>query len=222
MAEQTPEFLVTSSDDAAAEVLCLSERRTGQDCLPVPSVGKLIHGGQDMICRVRDLSSNGFIAEVTPPPSQGSAVLLEMTEGEGLEGIVAWVRHESIGVEFIDPHEPGRILAGGRLAGDLRPRAARFRVHGYATVVVGLRQYDAAVLNISQKGMSIEMDHVLATGQEIVAAVDGLDGYIKATVRWCRAGRIGVNFHESLGYNDLAHWLWADRNAELTSLRRAS
>ncbi|HEX8667045.1 MAG TPA: PilZ domain-containing protein [Allosphingosinicella sp.] len=175
-------------------------------------VGKLLSGSAETICRVRNISQHGFMADACPAPAVGTAAALELSEGWSREARVVWSQGDRFGAEFLAPQSVSAMLGGGVRSPHQRQRALRVAPDGaFATVVHGNRAARASIVNISQTGAAVFAYDLLlsaVTGRDLSLEIDGLEP-MAGTLCWTADGAAGIQFERPLSFETLSHWLWA-------------
>lgn len=54
--------------------------------------------------------------------------------------------------------------------------------------------FDISVVDLSYDGCKVETAEELAPGTELRVSILGLDGALRASVQWCKSGRLGLRF----------------------------
>ena len=176
--------------------------------------GKLVLPYGETLCRVRNISPNGFMADVCPAPAAGEIVALELCEGRRHPARVAWAEAGRMGAEFLIPRGLGELLAEAGRSPKRRDRAVRIvPEEAFATVRAGPWTGRVSILNISQTGAALFACDLLIPAvpppPPLALEVDGLDPQA-ATLRWSGSGAAGVQFERPLSFETLSHWLWAN------------
>lgn len=198
---------------SAAADTAQHEMRREQRLCTLFKTGRLLSTGPETICRVRNISSNGFMADVCPAPPPGEMVTLELSEGSIHEARVVWSHADRFGAEFLVPQSVSRLLGSGADR-DPRRRHRALRLEPRGASVTILHQGPptrASILNISQTGMA-----VFACGLSLSAGasralridVDGLDP-MDGFLCWNARDEAGIQFQVPLSFETLSHWLWA-------------
>lgn len=170
-------------------------------------VGKITSAAGTFPCRVRNLSSRGFMAQAATPPRQGDAVTLELREGERLQAVVGWVRQDKFGATFSKAHDLNSLVSGAPLAQGHQRRSARFQCEGMGTMRTPGQNHFVTVTNVSQTGICVALEGIVRAGEQVSCDIDGL-GRVEGAVRWHRDGQAGISLNEPLAYDVLAHWIW--------------
>jgi hypothetical protein len=188
------------------------ERRADCRLFTLLRTGKLLAGSEQTICRVRNVSIRGFMADACPAPRPAEIVALELSEGRRLAAKVAWSQGDRFGAEFAFPQNVDELL--GRDGGDARFRSRAVRVEpaaAFVTIFDGGRPVHASIVNISQTGMAVcgsDLSLDPASCRPLRLEIDGL-GAMDGMLRWAKVGRAGIRFATPLSFECLGHWLWA-------------
>jgi hypothetical protein len=174
--------------------------------------GKLLAAGAETICRVRNISSNGFMADACPAPAVGERIALELCEGRSLAATVVWAQPDRFGARFAVARSVSEMIAEAFGQPHHRHRALRVTPKSaFATIVHANHVVRTSILNISQTGLSVfSFDRFLfaKTPREVRIEIDGLDS-MEGVLCWTRHGAAGIQFTRPLSFETLAHWLWA-------------
>ena len=204
--EPADERALDSSDAAAAVG---RDRRPSAD----PGTGRLIVGDVEALCRVHEISAHGFIAEVSPAPSVGRRVELEILDGVRMKGVVESCHSSSIAVAFETAQIIGPLPGKDARRSGYHARGARIRVEGFATLRAESRLFHVCVVNISQAGACVTAsDLSLSPGASVSLDLDWF-GRVAGSIRWATGGGAGISFARPLPYERLAHWIWATSRA---------
>ena len=114
------------------------ERRFEQRLFALLRIGKLLVDDRQTVCRIRNMSCNGFMADTCPGPRAGQPLLLELCEGVRLSAVVAWSQWDQFGAEFASPQNLDELLTRAGSGARHRPRAVRIEPkEAYATLAWG-------------------------------------------------------------------------------------
>jgi hypothetical protein len=202
------------SIDTAPHVVpaVVPELRREQRLYTLFRTGKLVSEAGETICRVRNISPNGFMADVCAAPRPGAAVALELCEGQTHAAEVMWAQGDRFGAQFLEASPLADLLAHASHSPHQRHRAPRVVPRsGFATVIHAGKASRASIVNISQTGMAVfAYDLVLsaATPRSVDIEIDGLDP-IKGMLCWAAHGAAGIQFERPLSFETLSHWLWS-------------
>jgi hypothetical protein len=102
-----------------------SERRTEERLQTILPVAKLVTEALEALCRIKNISAGGLMAEVTAPVSVGTELYIEMNPDQRIPGRVVWARDGAIGVKFDQDVDLRELLANRRPREGFRPRPPR-------------------------------------------------------------------------------------------------
>lgn len=212
MPESQVDTTLYSLSDAAPQPV---DRRDGERHLTLFRVGSIIVDGRRELCLVKNVSAGGMLVRAYSAMVPGTAVTIELKQGEIIDGRVNWVNGESAGIEFDAPVDVVDLLATS-MDGP-RPRMPRVEVGCGVSVrqdgdVYGLRARD-----ISQGGLKLEGQKPLKSGADVVVTLPGLNP-MPGVVRWSDGDSHGVTFNRLIALPELVTWLQGQRDL----LRKAS
>jgi len=174
--------------------------------------GKLSWADGETICRVRNISPNGFMADVCPAPARGATVWLGLDEERRYEARVVWTQGDRFGAQFAAEQSISDLLNPADRDPRRRHRAPRLEPRcASVTLAQDGRTMRASILNISQSGMAVFASGVaLSRGTRGMLRID-IDGLDPMTGFLCWSGQdtAGIQFAEPLSFETLSHWLWA-------------
>ena len=183
------------------------ERRQGDRHISVLRVARGAWGGRDQLCVVRNISEGGLMFECLHVPSVGEQLAIELRSDKQMQGVVRWVRDNSVGIALDCPIEVARMLREER--GSLlrvRPRAPRFVRRGPLRLVVDGEAIAGETVDISVTGVSCRVDQPVHRAQPVVVAIDGI-GATNALIRWIKGDVAGISFEKPLPWRPLQLWL---------------
>lgn len=171
-------------------------------------MGKMVSRHGESLCRIRNLSSGGLMAEVHVPLVEDDAVQIELKAGDRLSGRVRWTREGRMGIAFDAPVEVGTLLAKAtvRTAEQGLVRAPRFTVDCPVELRVDGRRHAGRLVNVSQGGARLETELETEQDQLLTLAIPGLPER-RGGVRWIGDGALGLFFVEPLAFDELGLWL---------------
>ena len=188
------------------------ELRREQRLFTLFRIGKLLSPSGETICRLRNISPGGFMADACPAPAVDSPLMLELCEGWSQGARVVWSQGDRFGAEFVEPQSVSTILGGSVRSPHQRQRAPRVAPHGaFATVLHGGRAARASIVNISQTGVGVfayDLPLSALGRRDLELEIDGLEP-LAGTLCWAANGAAGIQFERPLSFETLAHWLWA-------------
>ena len=184
------------------------ERRGDERLITVLRVGKIVTGGQQDLCLIRNISANGLMANVRSGHRVGDRIEVELKSDSQLAGEVIWVKGQNIGVRFDGTIEVGDFLAHRPADDGRKPRPPRVEVSGRARIKADSMMCPAELRDISQGGVKIALTEQLEANGDVVVAIEGLDAR-KGVVRWYRDGQAGISFLRPIPFESLTQWLYA-------------
>ena len=196
-----------------------TDTRADERLLAMLPVGKLIADDWQDLCRIRNISAGGLMAETTRTHEAGTSVIFELNSNQLMPGALVWTRGTTVGIKFDQNVDLREILANRRPRIGFRPRPARLDIDCTATVRVGGLYYKVEVRDISLGGIKIRLDDRESLGKDVVVTVESLRP-VKGVVRWHEEGMAGIVFDKPLSFEELSEWL--SKRIEVASLRAAS
>ncbi|HLL59830.1 MAG TPA: PilZ domain-containing protein [Allosphingosinicella sp.] len=193
-----------------------SERRTEERLQTILPVAKLVTEALEALCRIKNISVGGLMAEVTAPVSVGTELYIEMNPDQRIPGRVVWARDGAIGVKFDQDVDLRELLANRRPREGFRPRPPRLEVTCGATVRIGKLYHQVEVRDISQGGIKVALNDWQCAGKDVIVTIESLRP-VKGRVRWYKGGHAGIVFDKPLGFEELAEWM--GKRLEVASLR---
>jgi hypothetical protein len=185
----------------------VGERRGAQRFSLFVRTAKLVSGGAEHLCIVRDASVAGVKVRLFGPLPEARDLLLELANGERFAIELAWQLDNHAGFRFHDEEDLYRLVALSQ--GPFPKRQLRLRTGVEGLVVAGKASFPAKFENISREGAKLACDTHLAIGQ-LVRIETGLVEPFHAKVRWRRRPDYGLIFEEVLAFEDLAKFGGAD------------
>ncbi len=172
--------------------------------------GKLVVGGRETLCRVRNMSATGMMIETHMALSKGDEVRVDLRSTSNLSARVVWTREGAAGLAFHVPVDLKAVLAGetsrSRILRARVPRAPRLAAECPITVAAGGAPQEASLLDISQSGARLRLPFRPAREERLVLTIPGLP--VKSgAVRWVRDAEAGLAFYMPLPFDLLAEWI---------------
>jgi hypothetical protein len=193
-----------------------AERRTAERLHALLPVAKLVTDEANLLCRIKNISAGGLMAEVGAPLQVDTRVWIELNSDQRIPGIVVWTRSGSVGVKFDRDVDLRELLANRKPRQGFRPRPPRLEVTCSATVQIGKLYHQVEVQDISLGGMKVALKDWECAGKAVIVTVESLRP-VRGKVRWYKGGLAGIVFNKPLRFEDLAEWM--GKRLEVASLR---
>jgi hypothetical protein len=187
------------------------DRRAGDRYLRLLRVGAIMIDGRRELCLIRNISAGGMMVRAYSKIAVGTALSIELKQGDPVSGVVQWVKDGLAGVSFDETIDVLGLLA---TSGDRpRPRLPRIEID----CLIWVRQ-DADVIrtrgiNISQGGVCVEASASLTVGGDVVVTLPGITP-AAGVVKWNEASAYGIGFNRSLVLSELVEWLKEQQQQE--------
>lgn len=196
-------------------VPALCDRRTDQRYATIFRAARIVCGGREGLCLIRNISAGGAMARLYAPIAVGEEVAIELKAGPTIPGHIRWVRGGDAGIQFTEHIDVERLLAGAAQPPDGPvPRQPRLAVGAPALIRCGIVYRPVLVHDISQGGAKVDAAEWAAVDDPVVLRIAGLP-ILEGVVRWCDGRRAGVRFDRPLALETLARWAaeypWTDR-----------
>ena len=196
-----------------------TENRLDDRLVALLPIVKLVADDWQDLCRIRNISAGGLMAETTRQHNAGDTVIVELQNGQKIGGTLVWTRETAVGVKFDQSVDLREILANRRPRIGFRPRPARLEIKCSATIQIDGLYHKVEVKDISLGGIKIHLQERECVGKDVLVTVESLRP-IKSTIRWHRDGMAGIVFHNVLTFDELAEWL--GKRIEVASLRAST
>lgn len=193
------------------------ERRSEERFQAMLPIARLVtDAGQDL-CRVRNISAAGLMAETTMVHPVGTRVRIEFNSHQQLPGEIAWIRNSSCGIKFDRDIDLRELLANrpARRKGQT-PRPPRLDISCNVELVIGRKLHRTQIRDISLGGMKAEVGDLDCVGKKVVATIESLRP-VKGVVCWHKDGHAGIVFNRPLAFEELAEWM--GKRVEVASLK---
>ena len=205
MQEQPVDTTLYSLSDAAPAPV---DRRDCERHLTLFRVGSILVDKRRELCLIKNVSSGGMLVRAYSAMAPGTAVKIELKQGEMIGATVSWVKEDSVGITFDEPVDVVDLLATS-MDGP-RPRMPRIEIRCIASVRQDGNVYGMRARDISQGGIKVESDRDLELMAHVVVTLPGLSP-MQGVVRWKEAGAYGITFNRLLALSDLVSWLHGQR-----------
>jgi hypothetical protein len=196
-----------------------TDTRTDDRLLALLPVGKLIADDWQDLCRIRNISAGGLMAQTARTHEAGVPLIVELNSNQQMPGTLVWTRGTTVGIKFDQNVDLREILANRRPRIGFRPRPTRLDINCGATVRMGGLYYKVEVRDISLGGLKIYLPDRECLGKDVVITVDSLRP-VKGAIRWHEDGMAGIVFDRPLTFDELAEWL--SKRIEVASLRAST
>jgi len=217
---QEPEVALDSTTfSLTTDVPRPTENRADERLLALLPVARLIADEWQDLCRIRNISAGGLMAETTTRHDAGVPILIELESGQQIAGSVVWTRDTIVGIKFDQSVDLREILANRRPRIGFRPRPARLDIRCTATVRISGLYHKVEVKDISLGGIKVHLQERECINKDVLVTVESLRP-IKGAIRWQNEGLSGIVFHQPLTFDELAEWL--SKRIEVASLRAST
>lgn len=180
------------------------ERRSSERYLSLLRVGSLEIGPRRELCLVKNISAGGMMVRAYSDIAPGTALSIELKQGDPISGVVRWVENDLAGVTF-DQSVDVLGLLSSTLNGQ-RPRMPRIELDCSARIREGAEVQRVRVLNISQGGIRVEAHKTLTPDKDVVVTLIGLVP-AAGVVKWADGNCYGIGFNRKLPLPELVSWL---------------
>jgi hypothetical protein len=179
--------------------------------LTVLLVGRIIRPNGDGLCRIRNISAGGLMAEVCARFMVEERVTIELRNDRMLEGVVRWIKPGKIGVQFDQPlTDIAQILSeqrlGQRRRGGPARRSPRLPTDCSADIQLDGHHFHGAVTDVSQHGARLVTSAPVRIDRLLRLTVAGLPP-LRGTVRWLTEDGAGITFLDPIAFTLLGEWL---------------
>lgn len=213
MSFETTCFLLTT------QVPRPTERRADPRVLPFLPLARLERAAGESLCRIRNISAGGMMAEVSEPLEAEEAVTIEIHSHRRIPARVAWIRGPNAGFRFDETVDLRAIFSNGRPRIGYRPRPPRMDMSCPATLRIAGLFHHVEIRDISAGGMKVALATRVAEGTPVIVAVDHLKP-VRGRIRWWTGGIAGIAFEQMLPFEDLI--LWLGKRIEIASVMEAA
>jgi hypothetical protein len=213
------EALETTLFSLTTDVPRPTDNRADERLLALLPVAKLVAADWQDLCRIRNISAGGIMAETTTPHETGTAVRVELASGQEINSQIIWVRGTILGIKFDQTVDLREVLAARRPRIGFRPRPARLEIKCGGTIKLNGLYHKVEVKDISLGGIKIFLPQKTCVGKDVLVTIESLRA-IKGTIRWQKDGLMGIVFHHPLSFDELAEWL--GKRIEVASLRAST
>ena len=196
------------ADDEALRV----DRRLHLRVVTTLRVGSLTRCDGEWPYLLSNLSAGGAMITCSAKLEFGEDVLLQLSNGRRVRGMVMWARQGRVGLKFHENASLVGLLAAATLAPGQQQRSPRFTTACPAKIAADGCVETANVLDISAGGLKIEMLSAVV-GAAVSVKLPGLQ-VLQGLVVWAHGGRAGIAFRKCLSWDKLSRW-YADHHIEI-------
>jgi len=208
---QPVETTLYSLSDAPPAPKTKSDRRDGERHMTLYRVGSMLVENRRELCLIKNISAGGMMVRLYCSVAEETPVTIELKSGQPIQGRVSWVRDQQAGVTFDEAIDVIDILSAS-MSGP-RPRMPRIETDCHATLRDGANALRVKVCDISQGGVKIACETIVARGADVVISLPGIEPQ-RAIACWVEAGFIGVAFNRLIPLGELVGWLQGQREAQ--------
>lgn len=187
-----------------------ADRREGERHMTLYRVGSLSIGERRELCLIKNISAGGMKVRAYCPIPESTRLSVELKCGQPIAGSVSWVRDSNIGISFDQPIDVLDLLSTS-LHGP-RPRMPRIEVFSLVTVRDGAMTYRLRTCDISQGGLKVQGETIMAPGTDVVVTLPGLEA-LSGVICWAEGNQMGLTFNRLLNLSLLVEWLEGQREA---------
>lgn len=196
-----------------------TDTRADERLLAILPVAKVLADEWQDLCRIRNITAGGLMAETTSYHEAGVPLLVELNSNQRIRGNLVWTRDTIIGIKFDQNIDIREILANRRPRIGFRPRPARLDIQCSATIKIEGLYHQVEVQDISLGGIKVRLRDRECVGKDVLVTVESLRP-IKGTIRWYREGMAGIVFQQALTFEEVAEWL--GKRIEVASLKAST
>ena len=194
-----------------------TEKRAEERIVPNLPLAKLVTLDWRDLCRVRNISAGGLMAETTGAvPPVDTDLYVEFSSDQRIHGTVVWTRPPMLGIKFDQSVDLRELLAAKRPRGGFVQRPPRLEIACGATVRIGRLYHKVEVHDISLGGVKVALGDWQCVGKPVTITIESLRS-IRGIARWYRQGHAGIVFDKPLAFEELAEWL--GKRVEVASLK---
>lgn len=208
---QPVETTLYSLSSIPPEPAAETERREGERHMTLYRVGSILVEDRRELCLIKNISAGGMMIRLYCNIADGTPLTVELKSGQPITGKISWTRDHHAGISFDEPVDVIDILSSA-MAGP-RPRMPRIETDCHATLREGANVLRVKACDISQGGVKIQCDAILAQGADVVITLPGLEP-LRGIACWCVGGFTGINFNRLIPLGELVAWLQQQRENE--------
>lgn len=184
------------------------ERREGERHMTLYRVGSLFIDNRRELCLIKNISCGGMMVRAYSEFAEGTPLQVELKSGEPISGRIGWCDDANAGITFDTPVDVVSLLSIPTAGA--RPRMPRVEVNGAVTIRDGASVHHMQLCDISQGGLKVESDTMIAPDTDVMVSLPGLES-LAAVIRWSNAGYIGLTFNRLMTLSELIDWIQRQR-----------
>jgi len=184
-----------------------SERRSNPRQKMVLRVGLLQAGGRTSFCIVKNISPAGVQVKLYGNFQPGSEVALTVGDESPIHGLLKWVRAPLGGIEFNQTLAPRSLLrVTQKLSPSRRRSSPRAALAAHVVLTVNGRSSWGELCDISTSGARIKTRSAVRRDSNVLLGIRGMSP-LRAFVRWCDDGELGLSFAAPIPMEIIAAWM---------------
>jgi len=187
------------------------DRRSDERYVSLLRVGALTIQGRRELCLIRNVSAGGMMIRPYSAIAVGTALSIELKQGDTVTGIAQWSENGLVGVTFDEAIDVLALL--NVTAGKPRPRMPRIELNCTATLRYEGIVFRASVANISQGGICIHSPVDLEVDGDVVITLACLHA-AAGVVKWRDGDYYGIGFNRVYPVNELMTFLQEQQREE--------
>lgn len=211
MEAQQVETTLYSLSNTPPVPIAETERRDGERHMTLYRVGSILVENRRELCLIKNISAGGMMIRLYCAIAEGTPLTVELKSGQPITGRISWTRDNHAGISFDKPIDVIDILSSAM--GGPRPRMPRIETNCHATVREGANALRVRACDISQGGVKIRSEAILAAGADVVVTLPGLEPQ-RGIACWCEGGFTGITFNRLIPLGELVAWLQVQRETQ--------
>jgi PilZ domain. len=188
----------------AASAPACPDRRHDERYVSLLRVGALTINGRRELCLIRNISAGGMMIRPYSPIATGTALSIELKQGDPVNGVVIWCDKGLAGVTFDAAIDVLALLSASGTGP--RPRMPRIELSCTASLRHEGTVFRAQVVNISQGGICIDSPLDLEPDADVVVTLPGLHA-AAGVVKWKEDAFHGIGFNRVYPVDELMRFL---------------
>ena len=183
------------------------ERRSNERQKMVLRVGLLQAAGRTSFCIVKNISRAGVQVRLYGNFQPGSEVALTVGDESPIHGRLKWVRAPLGGIEFNEALGPQSLLrVTQKLSPSRRRSSPRATLAAHVVLTANGRASWGELCDISTSGARVKTRSAVRRDSSVLLGIRGMSP-IRAFVRWCDDGELGLSFAAPIPMEIIAAWM---------------